>query len=126
LTVTRRSDGTLSVVNGLGITIRNLWLADEKGAVYNLTGLAAGASATLTTTREHVGNGSVGQLRTAFQRDWVHAVQRGGRFSDLLRSGTYVVELDTCPFLEEGLRSASQKKSEAIVYGIMKGPGDED
>jgi hypothetical protein len=114
------------VVNGLGVTIRNLWLADEKGAVYNLTGLAAGASATLTSTREHAAITTGRQLRNIFQGDWVQAVQRGARFSDLLRPGTYVVDLDTCPFLEEGLRGASRKKSEALVYGIMKGPGDED
>jgi hypothetical protein len=43
-----------------------------------------------------------------------------------VRPRTYVADLETCPFLEEGLKGVKQKKCEARVYGIMKGPGDED
>jgi hypothetical protein len=53
-------------------------------------------------------------------------VQRTASGADLVRPRTYVADLETCPFLEEGLKGVKQKKSEARVYGIMKGPGDED
>ncbi len=126
LTVTRSSDGSLSVVNGLGVPIRSLLLADEKGIVYKGSDIAAGASANLQMTSEHLATGSISGLRSDFTGDWIGLVQRTASSSDLVRPRTYVADLETCPFLEEGLRGVKQKKCEARVYGIMKGPGDED
>jgi hypothetical protein len=48
LAVTRRPDGTLAAVNGLGADVRRLWLADEKGQVYTAEQVPAGGQATLT------------------------------------------------------------------------------
>ncbi len=48
LTVRRRPDGSLGVVNGLGASILQLWYADEKGQVYTAEAVAAGPEATLT------------------------------------------------------------------------------
>jgi hypothetical protein len=126
LTVSRSSDGVLSVVNGLGVPIRNLWLADEKGIVYKGSDIAAGASANLEMTREPPATGRISGLRSDFTGDWIGLVQRTASSSDLVRPRTYVADLETCPFLEEGLKGVKQKKCEARVYGIMKGPGDED
>lgn len=126
LTVTRGADGSLSIVNGLGVPIRKLWLADEKGIIYNGTGIEAGASKTLEMNKESRAIGKVSELRGIFDGDWVHAVQRGASYGDLSRPRTYIAELEGCPFLEEGLKGVKQKKREALVYGIMKGPGDED
>lgn len=126
LTLTRSSDGSLSVVNGLGVPIRNMLLADEKGIVYKGSDIAAGASAILEMTREHLATGSISGLRSDFTGDWIGLVQRTASSSDLARPRTYVADLETCPFLEEGLKDVKQKKCEARVYGIMKGPGDED
>jgi hypothetical protein len=126
LTLTRSSDGSLSVVNGLGVPIRNLWLADEKGIVYKGSDIAAGASAILEMTKEHVVTAKDEGFRGAFKGDWMKEVQRTASSSDLVRPRTYVADLDACPFLEEGLKDVKQKKCEARVYGIMKGPGDED
>ncbi len=126
LTLTRSSDGSLSVVNGLGVAIRNLWLADEKGIVYKGSDIAPGASANLQMTTEHPATGRISRMRSAFAGDWISLVQRTASSADLVRPRTYVADLDTCPFLEEGLKGVKQKKCEARVYGIMKGPGDED
>ena len=126
LTLTRRSDGSLSVVNGLGVPIRNLWLADEKGVVYTGSAIAAGASAILEMTKEHVVTVKDEGFRGAFKGDWMKEVQRTASGADLVRPRTYLADLEACPFLEEGLKDVKQKKCEARVYGIMKGPGDED
>jgi hypothetical protein len=34
--------------------------------------------------------------------------------------GCYIAVLESNPFIEEGLRDAGQRKSESVVYGIMK------
>jgi hypothetical protein len=101
-------------------------LADDKGIVYKGSDIAAGASANLQMTKEHLATGSISRLRSDFTGDWIGLVQRTASSSDLVRPRTYVADLETCPFLEEGLKGVKQKKSEARVYGIMKGPGDED
>jgi hypothetical protein len=126
LTLTRSSDGSLSVVNGLGVPIRNLWLADETGIVYTGSAISAGASANLQMTTEHPTTGRISGMRSALAGDWISLVQRTASSADLVRRSTYVADLETCPFLEEGLKGVKQKKCEARVYGIMKGPGDED
>jgi len=126
LTMARSGDGSLSVVNGLGVSIRNLWLADEVGIIYTGSGIAAGASANLQMTNQHIATGNIGGLRKAFAEDWISLVQRAATGSDLVRPRSYVADIDACPFLEEGLKGVKEKKHEARVYGIMKGPGDED
>lgn len=126
LTLTRNSDGSLSVVNGLGVPIRNLRLADEKGVIHKGSDIAAGASAILSKTNDHLVPLKPGALRRAFAGDWMSMVQRDPGNSDLFRPMTYIADLDTCPFLEEGLKGVRHKKFEGRVLGIMKGPGDED
>jgi hypothetical protein len=126
VTVTRSSDGSLSAVNGLGVPIRNLWLADEKGIVYKGSDIAAGASAILEMTKEHLVTVKDGAFRSAFTGDWMRQVQQPSSSADLVRPRTYIADLDACPFLEEGLKGVKQKKCEARVFGIMKGPGDEN
>ncbi|HTF37812.1 MAG TPA: hypothetical protein VK651_05850, partial [Blastocatellia bacterium] len=103
-----------------------LWLADETGIVYTGSAIAAGASANLQMTTEHPTTGRISGMRSALTGDWISLVQRTASSADLVRRRTYVADLETCPFLEEGLKGVKQKKCEARVYGIMKGPGDED
>ncbi len=121
LTVTRSSDGSLSVVNGLGVPIKSLWLADEKGVVYTGSNIAAGASAIVDMTQDHIVTGKPGALRRAFEGDWISLARRAPSSSDLVLPGTYVADLDGCPFLEEGLKGVRQKRCEARVYGINEG-----
>lgn len=108
----RGSDGKLSVVNGLGVPIRNLWLADEKRLIYTASSIAPGAATTLQITTEHPATGKSGALRSAFAGDWLSLVQKGGSGGDLARPRTYIAELEGCPFLEEGLKGVKQKKCE--------------
>lgn len=125
LTVTQATDESLSVVNGLGVAVRNLWLVDEKGRSFIGVDIPAGASATLRPNTGWVANPPV-PLRKALVGDWIDLVQSRATYLRLIRSGTYIAELDACPFLEEGISGVKEKKVEALVYGIMRRPGDED
>jgi hypothetical protein len=125
MTITRAGDGSISIVNGLGVTIKNIKFADEKGMVYAGSNIAAGSSVTLEPTNERL-NPRPGTTRKAYAGDWIELVQRPLGAADLPRPMTYVADLETCPFLEDGLKGVRQKRCEARVLGIMKGPGDED
>ena len=48
ITVRRGDDTRLTIVNGLGADISQLWLADRDGTTYSATNIPAGAEATLT------------------------------------------------------------------------------
>ena len=129
LTLTRNRDGSVAVVNGLGVPIRTLQLADENGAVYRTSNLAAGASVTVQRTEQlpagyDPANKAIG-LRRIFAGDWMSLVHPGGTGAHL-RPRTYIAEIDASPFLEEGLKGVKVKKWETLVYGIMKEQGDEN
>lgn len=125
MTITRGGDGSVSIVNGLGVTIKNIKFADEKGVIYTGSDIAAGASFILERTTDRL-TPQHDLTRKAFAGDWIALVQRPSAASDLPRPMSYVADLETSPFLEDGLKGVRQKKSEARVLGIMKGPGDED
>src|SRR5215510_464343 len=48
LTIRQEGDGAISVVNGLGADVRELWLADRNGKIYSASGIRAGAEAKLS------------------------------------------------------------------------------
>jgi hypothetical protein len=58
-------------------------------------------------------------LRKAYADDWVGFARFSAPPSDWLNPGTYFALLDSCPFVEEGLR-VDDRKAEAVVFGIMK------
>ena len=66
VTVRRQSDNRLSVVNGLGAEIRQIWLADNDGAIYFGKDIPAGAEAELNT-REESPQGRPGAVHQTFQ-----------------------------------------------------------
>lgn len=125
VTMSRTADGSVSMINGLGVRIRTLWVADERGSVYTGSDIAPGAAATLTfnnTPRPPApGNG----LRSKLGDAWTGLVEPASHLA-LLRPRTYIAELEGCPFLEEGLRGLRQKRSESVVYGIMRTGANED
>jgi len=125
MTITKGGDGSVSIVNGLGVAIKNIKFADEKGMIYTGSNIGAGSSFTLEPTNERL-NARHDATRKAYAGDWIELVQRPIGAADLPRPMTYIADLETCPFLEDGLKSVRQKRCEARVLGIMKGPGDED
>lgn len=125
LTVTRTADGSLSAVNGLGVPIRSLRLADDKGVIYQGSNIEPGASINLQKTTERPAQTNIGVMRNIFASNWASLVEPDVVTPEL-QPRTYIAELDRSPFLEEGLKGVKKKQSAARVYGIMKGPGDEN
>ena len=121
VTLNRGQDGTLTMVNGLGVDVRELWLADWDGKVYRTNRIVAGASADLALQPNVRTTGVAEGLRTAFvEYDWFDMSKWTKGPANLLMQGCYIAVLDSSPFLDEGLRNVGVRRTESVVYGIMK------
>jgi hypothetical protein len=130
LSVEKKSDGTLKVVNALGADIQHLYWADASGRIFEGYDIPAGAEQTLAVLsvkgKPQVASNSAGArqafLRGAFCTEWVgefNNVMKGTRSpSALLSPGCYLAYLDKSPFVESPLPSVDSEHSAAIVYGI--------
>jgi hypothetical protein len=123
------ADGRMTVINGLGAPIRTLWLADDSGKVYSATNIAAGQKANLSAFAGFPKVQERAEPHSLFER--LGYTQLTNAFSTLsapsyLTGGTYIAELETNPFLENGLGAkakSARTRSAAIVYGILDPPG---
>ncbi|HEU5123181.1 MAG TPA: hypothetical protein VFW05_03855 [Verrucomicrobiae bacterium] len=113
------------IVNGLGADIRTLWLADQSGKVYFATKIHAGDKAKLVANTE-VPRVSQ-QLGPRKLADTIGlSIISGFETADAtiyLRPGTYIADLETNPFIENGLGSrakSARTKSRALVYGVLE------
>jgi hypothetical protein len=122
LTIRHEGGGAISVVNGLGADIRELWLADRDGKVYSASEIRAGAEAKLSPAAIKLAGlaGNEAALRELFaSNDWP------GKMKDVsvnpqnfLAPGCYLAALDASPFVEEGLKNVKTRKGRALVYGV--------
>ena len=118
IVISKEPGGSLSVVNGLGAPIRKLWVADADGKIYESGAIDAGASAVMALTRAYgTAGGDNDALRRPYTDSWLNLY---GDYQHWLRPRTFLALLDSCPFMEEGLRGVKDRKSDAAVYGIMK------
>jgi hypothetical protein len=114
----------LSVVNGLGASIRSLWLADSRGRIFTATNVGLGQKAVLLLSGNTVHIDSGRNVR-AFGSDFVGREIQMTNALALLLPNTYIAELDTNPFIENGLgpkASSARTKSRSIVYGLLEPP----
>src|SRR5262245_46092851 len=115
----RREGNRITVVNGLGADIKQLWWAERDGRVYSAENLQAGAGASLKPTDLRT-RGEVAGLREAFRSEWWERIkQYKEKPLDALEAGCYLATLDSSPFLEEGLRGNVSRKALTIVYGVQ-------
>lgn len=115
----RREGSKITVVNGLGAEIKQLWWAERDGKVYSAENVQAGAGASLMLTELRT-RGEVAGLREAFRSEWWDRIkQYPQKPLDVLEAGCYLATLDSSPFLEEGLRGTVSRKALAVVYGIQ-------
>lgn len=122
LSIHREPDGRLVVVNGLGTDVKELHLADEKGALYTAGAIPAGQEATL----ERQGNAVVSdQGADAWRKlytmtDWgVKDPKRPGTAAELLVPKTYLAVVEQTPFLDQGLKSAYARPAPSLVLGVF-------
>ncbi len=127
LTVRKGGDGRLRVVNGFGVRIRRLVLADEKGGLHEANDVPAGAETPLEPSTAQLQAGA--SMRQVYAADWLERIPQLERQPEAyLRPGTYIACFDETPFVEKALEWARAEKCSAFVYGISKrtedaGPG---
>ncbi|BAM04740.1 hypothetical protein PSMK_25810 [Phycisphaera mikurensis NBRC 102666] len=108
--------GGIAVTNGLGVAVDNLRLASPKGQQFQLTGtLAPGAVETLAPApapSTHVAGGHVEMLRL---RRWAAADLT---FDDHPpAAGTYVANVASTPFVEDGLDGLAEHRIDVTILG---------
>jgi hypothetical protein len=119
LTIRQEGNGAISVVNGFGADVRELWLADRNGKVYSASGIRAGAEAKLSPAPLKFGANEAALRELFTTNDWL------GKMKDVpvnpqnfLAPGCYLATLDASPFIEEGLKEVKTRKGGALVYGV--------
>jgi hypothetical protein len=121
-----RQEGKLTLVNGLGAPINEIWYADTDGKVYAAGPVPAGGQAELKDTGR----------KAAADRDCMVQLYRANWLGPLTPTaeGTeryllprhYVATLGGSPFIEEGLPDAKVTPCQSLIYGISRGEGDAD
>jgi hypothetical protein len=119
LTIREGENGSISLVNGLGADIRQLWWADKTGELYTATNIPAGAESRLTPINLKA-SGAADRLRDVYIDNWLemfNGMEVNPR--EALAAGCYLAVLDASPFVEEGLRDVKTRKVKTLVYGIQ-------
>ena len=116
--VSRQGDG-LEATHGLGVPIRELYVADERGLWRAPSAIPAGARSILAREPSAGGSRRDDALRDLFSSDWSGLVNRlHAQPQSYLRPGCYIAFLDASPFFEEGLRKTRDRKTSSAVFGI--------
>ncbi len=116
----RHRDGDLEAVNGLGVDLESLHLADAAGRVYAARGLAAGAAARLEPTGGLASAGP-GVLRGVYRGDLPSRLRRMEQEPHrYLRPGTWLAVAGASPFIETGLDGLDRASEKAVIYGITQ------
>jgi hypothetical protein len=119
LILREQAEDRVSVVNGLGADIRQLWWADERGNIYTATNIPAGAESRLTSVNLQAA-GRVDILREVFtDNDWLkqfNIIEVNPR--ETLAPNSYLAVFDASPFVEDSLGNVKTRKAKTMVYGI--------
>lgn len=116
LEISRESGGQLSVVNGLGLPIKRLYIADESN-LYEVGALAPGDSS--AASQIAWGGNQYDRVQDILRsRDLVDAARAiedlGGKN---LAGFTYLAILDNTGFVEPGLKNLGEHETTGIVVG---------
>jgi hypothetical protein len=122
LAVRTDADGKVTVVNGLGVPIKKLALADREGRVHRAENIAAGAEVAMKAWDRSAADFS---LRNAYKGAWQPLiVAMAAEPHEYLKPLTYVAVLDASPFTDNAMPAADPINSLAVVYGRLGGRTD--
>jgi hypothetical protein len=115
-----REGNSLVLVNRLGVDIKELHLADEKGQLHGAENIAAGARVVLKPRKARIKPQPIGGRA-------VFATRNPGRFAkdlpgdveQILLPRTYLAVVEGSPFLEQGLKGAQVRAMPSVVLGLM-------
>jgi hypothetical protein len=117
-----------SAVNGLGIDLDELIVADGEGRIYHATDIVAGEKVVLGETEHRTSLNPETGLHSLRQKQFLRDVRFWGErnhrdefYEDLLWPGTYFARAERwSPMLEPGLASGSQQDSTTEIFGILE------
>jgi len=117
---TRNTDGGITAVNGLGADITRLVVADTKNRIYEARKIKAGASIQMKPIAK-TGAAATGTLTARF------IYTNGSRHENIynntkviqsvLTPETYYAEIESSPFIQEGLSGNAYRNYKSIVLG---------
>ncbi len=130
LNISREADGKLSLVNGLGVNIKKLTVADEKGQLYVAGDILEGQRATLERAKDRSEEEEKSfQKRDYLKKwreiysggsDWMNTAENMGRRpQEYLGPRMYLAVVDGSPFHEQALQGANVRNTESVVLGMM-------
>jgi hypothetical protein len=116
----RNGDGSITAVNGLGTDIVQLIVSDDNGCLYSSQKIKAGERVPLIPTGSTFGKATTELTPRSLYTmgSWygaIHDVQK--KPVSMLIPGSYYAELDTAPFIREGLAGTALRKHRSIVLG---------
>ena len=116
--------GRLQVVNGLGVPIQSLWVADADMNFYVAKNVAAGGPAVLTPSRRSETANQTGPDGLLQAITYTASTdQLTNDAATFLIPNSYIAVLDGNPFIENALGSAAsakRTKSSSVVFGILE------
>jgi hypothetical protein len=114
----RIEKGTVYALNGLGVPIEDLGVANENGAIYRAQHIPAGKEVALLPMG-HVG--ATPKDPASLYGPWVEWHSYAGRVTNdmqnYLTPGTYIAVINRSPFVERALDRATKSTSSAVVIG---------
>ncbi len=115
-----QADHRLEAVNGLGVDLELLCVADAAGRLHLVRGLAAGAAARLEPAAELASAGP-GVLRGVYRGDLPSRLRRMEQEPHrYLRRRTWLAVTRSSPFIETGLDDLDRATERAVIYGIYQ------
>ncbi|MEM7582318.1 MAG: hypothetical protein AAF560_02975 [Acidobacteriota bacterium] len=118
-------------VNGLGVDLEALWVADPTGRLFRApTAVPAGAAVELTRVVDDAGEatvaGDAGALRRLYHGDLPGRLERLAEAPrESLRPNTYLAVTASSPFVRDGLGGLDRKQQSTLIYGISPQPASE-
>ena len=117
----RVAGGRLYALNGLGVTIKDLLVAGDDGAIFRAQHIPAGKEMVLLPAGQRVDAAKDPALLYGPAAMW-HSLY--GRVSaeqrQFLQPGTYVAVLEGSPFVEKALARPTRSEAQSVVIGIAK------
>jgi len=125
LIVTRDETGMpIAVLNGLGADIKELWLADSTGALYNAEAIPAGAVGKIKPwlSSEGIKDDGASDWRDIYRKgDWFGiGAFAPGNVTRRLVPDSYMVILDGAPFMRNGLDQSAHINARSTVIGLLE------
>jgi hypothetical protein len=117
-----REGESLVLTNMLGVSIKSLTLADEKGRLYTAENVLEGEKTVLVPTKNRVNTAPNAwrSLVYASANDWATAMKATpGKAEQLLVPRSYLAVVEGSPFLEQGMKGARERPTPSYVLGLM-------